>query len=306
MPESLGEKSFPLVTFILATVMLAVFLFSMNQVIDPTSKTQVNGTCEITCPNTCESYFGNKICAEADYFNCNCIIPRLNLFENFFGFTPKKLSNVFDVFHMFTTFATYEFTHVSFEHLFFNIVFLLIAGLAVEEKLGKGIFLTVFFVSGFIAVIFDIIGRILTSVLFYGQIAIFSSPFIGASGAIFGLIGIASLINPEAKIPFALNFLLVVALIASFQPFATLYQELQTNLGELKYILITGVVVVVLLSIFLFVFSIPPIYVALIIFLISSLGLIIFRIPTSTSLLGHLGGVIGGILAFFLFGKKEE
>src|SRR5437867_13056681 len=61
-------------------------------------------------------------------------------YSSLFGFTPSNPQ-------LYTLF-TYIFMHVNFSHIFFNLIFLVIAGYAVEQTIGRLTFLYVFFASG--------------------------------------------------------------------------------------------------------------------------------------------------------------
>jgi membrane associated rhomboid family serine protease len=78
-------------------------------------------------------------------------------------------------------FVTAVFLHGSFSHLLLNMFALLLFGLVLESLIGSKRFLLVFLVSGIIANII--------SVFFY-------SSSLGASGAIFGVLGVLTIIKP--------------------------------------------------------------------------------------------------------------
>ncbi len=89
----------------------------------------------------------------------------------------------------FWIFITSIFLHASPEHLVLNIIALYFFGKVVEQELGRKKFLLAFFASSFIADSF-----ILTSSLIgFSSLA---SPTVGASAAIFGLMGIAMISKP--------------------------------------------------------------------------------------------------------------
>lgn len=85
------------------------------------------------------------------------------------------------------TIVTYIFLHGSFEHLFYNMFALGLFGLVLENVIGSKKFLLVFFVSGAIAGI--------GSILFY-------SSSIGASGAIYGVMGVLAVLRPRMTVYF--------------------------------------------------------------------------------------------------------
>lgn len=86
-------------------------------------------------------------------------------------------------------FITSIFLHASPEHLILNIIALFFFGKVVEQELGRKKFLIAFFASGLIADLFVIVSS---------MIGISSAivPTIGASAAIFGLMGIAMITKP--------------------------------------------------------------------------------------------------------------
>jgi len=80
------------------------------------------------------------------------------------------------------TIITYIFLHASFEHLFYNMFALALFGSILENVIGGRKFLITFFVSGVIAGI--------GSVIFYPS-------SIGASGAIYGIMGALAVLRPR-------------------------------------------------------------------------------------------------------------
>jgi len=84
------------------------------------------------------------------------------------------------------TFVTSIFLHGSLEHLAYNLLSLVIFGLVVENIVGKKKFLIIFFASGIFANFL--------AVFFYDA-------SLGASGAVFGLIGFLAAIRPKLMVP---------------------------------------------------------------------------------------------------------
>ncbi|MFH0711058.1 MAG: rhomboid family intramembrane serine protease [Candidatus Aenigmatarchaeota archaeon] len=230
-------EDFPVVTFILATTYLVVYLFTYSN---------------------------------------------LPFYEMLFGFIPKH--------PQIYTLITYTFIHADISHLLGNMIVLIIAGLAIEQTLGKFAFFSIYLASGNVAVVFDIIGRLLLGISF-------NLPFIGGSGAIFGLIAVAAMIKPMEKIP----TLLMILTFSAFLGFFTAVPNLPSPL----FLLIIGTLVAMGL-----VFIIPllpsslPLGLALPLFMFNWLASFLIQMPTPVSNIGHLGGVLGGILAFVLFAKK--
>ena len=81
---------------------------------------------------------------------------------------------------------TYMFVHGSFIHLFFNLIALNLFGSFLEKRIGKNLFLISYIFCGIFAAIFHFLFS--------------SSPLIGSSGSIFGLLSICSLISPNMTI----------------------------------------------------------------------------------------------------------
>jgi len=94
------------------------------------------------------------------------------------------------------------FAHAGLGHLFVNMFTLFFIGGFVEKLIGKKRFLGIYLASGIFANLFFV----LVSGLFGGSLLgarIFGSPFVfgvGASGALFGLIGILAVLTPRAKV----------------------------------------------------------------------------------------------------------
>jgi len=208
--------------------------------------------------------------------------PQLNTYKKVLGFVPKH-PKIY-------TIITYTLIHISPLHLLGNLVFLLIASLAIEEELGEIPFLSIYIASGSIAATFDSLGRVITGVSL-------SVPFVGSSGAIFGLLMIASLIKPTKKIP-------TLLLLLSFLPFVEILYKLP---GIYEYKVFLSVMIFVATIFTTCVIILPkgvPIPVAMLIFLISWVLTLTLNLSPSVSHIGHLGGVVGGLFALPLFRKK--
>jgi uncharacterized protein len=81
------------------------------------------------------------------------------------------------------------FLHGSPDHLIFNLIVLYFFGKATEEKLGWKKMLLIFFVAGFAGDLFSLTGSL------FGLIPL-DIPTIGASAAIFGLMGVSMILDP--------------------------------------------------------------------------------------------------------------
>jgi len=106
------------------------------------------------------------------------------------------------------------FMHVSASHLFFNMLGLYFFGKILENEVPRQWFLAVYFAAG-------LLGNL---VFMFTSI----SPVVGASGAMFGIMGAAMLLNPIKKVHLfvfplplgivAISFTVIETLIVYFQP----------------------------------------------------------------------------------------
>jgi membrane associated rhomboid family serine protease len=104
----------------------------------------------------------------------------LNLLD-YFSFVPKY------AFSQPWTFFTSIFLHANFSHLFYNMFALFFFGLYLERLVDKKTYLLIFFISGFF-------GNLLFLFTTYNS----SIPAVGASGAIYGIIGTLAALKPYA------------------------------------------------------------------------------------------------------------
>ena len=109
------------------------------------------------------------------------------VFEIFFAeFVFSNFSLISgQVFHKPWTVITYMFLHSGLEHLFYNMFALVLFGSILEKVIGSKKFFLVFFIAG----IFSAIG----SILFYDST-------VGASGAIFGILGVLGILRPRLMV----------------------------------------------------------------------------------------------------------
>ena len=140
---------------------------------------------------------------------CVVIFILQNIYENL---TDEFSLDSAEFFSRPWTIITYIFLHGSFEHLFYNMFALGLFGSVLENIIGSKKFLLVFFISGIIAGI--------GSIMFY-------TASIGASGAIYGIMGALAVLRPRmtvyigfAPLPMALAvvFWTVGDLLGLFSP----------------------------------------------------------------------------------------
>ncbi|MDM7913457.1 MAG: rhomboid family intramembrane serine protease, partial [Methanotrichaceae archaeon] len=111
------------------------------------------------------------------------------------------------------TIVTYMFVHLTFDHLFWNMLFLFFFGTVLEQRVGERMFLVIFLLSGVVAAV--------------GQILALSGmdsfiPMVGASGALFGVLGCLAIIAPEIRvllffvIPLSIKWAVVLYALVDF------------------------------------------------------------------------------------------
>ncbi len=103
-----------------------------------------------------------------------------------------KPANIINNFYLWT-FITSMFMHGGFFHLFANMLSLMFIGNFVERLLGKKRFFYFYLLSGIFAGIFFV----LSSFLFPSD---FNAYAVGASGALFGLVGLLMIITPNLPV----------------------------------------------------------------------------------------------------------
>jgi uncharacterized protein len=109
------------------------------------------------------------------------------------------------------TLVTYMFVHASFDHLFWNMLFLFFFGIELERRVGEKTFLVIYLLSGITAALV--------------QILVFPSILVGASGALFGIMGCLAVIAPEIRvliffvIPLSIRAAIVLFALVEFLSF---------------------------------------------------------------------------------------
>ncbi|MDM7934565.1 MAG: rhomboid family intramembrane serine protease [Methanothrix sp.] len=84
------------------------------------------------------------------------------------------------------TLFTHMFVHASFDHLFWNMLFLFFFGMELERRVGERRFLEIYFLSGLVAAL--------------AQMLAFQGVLVGASGALYGVLGCLAMIAPEIRV----------------------------------------------------------------------------------------------------------
>jgi uncharacterized protein len=112
-------------------------------------------------------------------------------------FIAIKPSNIFAGKYLWT-FITSMFMHASFLHIFANMLSLVFAGSLVEKIIGKKRYLLFYISAGIFAALFFVFAALLMKN--YGLSSDYNTYAVGASGAIFGLIGILMLLTPNLPV----------------------------------------------------------------------------------------------------------
>jgi len=113
------------------------------------------------------------------------ILSLLTPIDSVLAFTPSKIAS------QPWTILTAIFMHASFDHLFFNMFALFIFGRYLEARISERRYLAIFFLAG-----------ILGNVAYYLMSPASSVPAVGASGAIYGVMGALAALYPGLVIYF--------------------------------------------------------------------------------------------------------
>ena len=117
--------------------------------------------------------------------------------------------------------VTYIFIHGSASHIFSNLFSLILFGLVLEKIIGSKNFLIVFFSAG--------VTSGMASMFFYNSV-------IGASGAIFGILGVLAVTRPKMVVPaFGIPIPMIAAVVlwALLDLVGTFYPNSVANIGHL-------------------------------------------------------------------------
>ncbi len=147
-------------------------------------------------PRKRRSFFGNlNITFIIILINIICFIFFSILISSnvkFLDYIALKPSNILQAKYIWT-FVTSIFMHAGFFHLFVNMLSLFFIGSLIEKILGHRRYLGIYLTSGLFAGLFFV----LSSLLFSRD---FTTYAVGASGALFGLIGLLMLLTPNLPV----------------------------------------------------------------------------------------------------------
>ncbi len=237
------------------------------------------------------------------------ILIKLLILANIFSFEYVALNpSLLFTKYYFWTLLTSMFAHQEIWHLLANMFSLFFIGKFVEKLIGKKRFFWLYMIAGILAGLFYA-----TLSYFFGSgiilERIFSNPqgfALGASGAIFSLLGLLAVLTPKNK----------VSLIAGPLVGIILYAVLSTTLPNSSLITVFGFLIniYIILSLF-FMLSFNPRLVKLalpinmdfaIIPIVAIVPLIVIGlfIPLPIGNTAHLGGLLVGLVYGFILKKR--
>jgi len=185
------------------------------------------------------------------------------------GFKPAYLSIEYSP--QLYTIITSQFIHSDFGHILGNMIVLFFVGVALEERIGAKKFLTIYLIAGIAAALAQ---SFIGGALYFnmtGETVNQFIPMVGASGAIFGILGalVYSYTNDKIVMPIPLFIIMIVRRIR------VLYAVLLFTIFE------TGIVLYET-------FTGNPLF------------------SDNTAHFAHLGGILGGIiLAIIILGRNK-
>ncbi len=144
---------------------------------------------------------------------------------NFLDYIALKPLNIFTKFY-FWTFLTSMFMHAGFFHIFANMLSLIFVGSFVEKIIGKKRYISFYLIAGLFAGIFFVLASFVMS-HFFNFSGDFNTYAVGASGALFGLVGLLMVLTPNlpvyvmfipipVKMKYAAPAMLVILWLISF------------------------------------------------------------------------------------------
>ena len=129
---------------------------------------------------------------------CNIIVLIITMFWSGSGYVLEFSPIYLETGENLYTILTSMFAHASIFHLLGNMLFLILLGPALEQRIGKLKFAVVYFLSGIVA-------TLTFSAVMWGE----PIYLLGASGAISGIIGTFLVTYPRDKITMILGFILI-------------------------------------------------------------------------------------------------
>ena len=223
---------------------------------------------------------------------------------NFIALTPENIVHGAYLW----TIITSMFMHANFAHLFFNMFSLFFIGTFVEKIVGRKRFIWFYLIAGIFASLF-FAGRS----GFFGSGELLGKIFgpsnisgVGASGAIFGLLGLLAVLTPLARVYLILGPLLAIvveAVVDAVFPGAA-FLGVFSILINLYFIL--SIFAIISFNSRLSKFALPveiPFWLLPIVAIVP-LVVIGFFVDLPIGNMAHLGGLIAGLIYGFYLRKK--
>jgi hypothetical protein len=121
------------------------------------------------------------------------------------------------------TLLTHMFVHANFNHLFFNMLVLFFFGMELERRVGETKFLEIYILSGIVAAL--------------GQMMVSGGFMVGASGALYGVMGCLAIIAPEIRVLLFFIFPLSIrALVVLYALMDLLFFGSPDNIAHMAHI----------------------------------------------------------------------
>lgn len=135
----------------------------------------------------------NLIILNVLFFIANYVLTRYDIYlEEWLPLYYVNGSN-----HKAWQWVTHMFMHAGLWHLFLNMFGLWMFGNKMEQLLGARRFFTLYFLSGFIAAAFQMGQSIVMNEVYHAGLDI---PMVGASGAVFGVVGAFTAFFPNTEL----------------------------------------------------------------------------------------------------------
>lgn len=196
------------------------------------------------------------------------------------------------------TLLTSMFLHAGFFHLFVNMFSLFFLGLLAEQIVGRKRLAGLYFISGIVGGLFYVAFSYLGTFVYRGDF-LFGTPnvaAVGASGALFGVLGMLAVLIPNKKVDLVAGPLIVIILAVIVSPFLN---ETTSTAFSLIVNLIVILMIFGLFSRNLFLrrlaFPIHLKFSAVPVIAIVPLFIVSFFVALPIGNTAHLGGLIAGL-----------